>query len=233
AILPDAPAPPMNSRGSPPAGRYFTLAGHSRPRTTLPTPLAPGHLQLGPVRCAWGPYRAGDPAEPVVRDWLAGELGHPAGALAITRTAQGRPMLGAPHADWDASWSHSGGGLLMGLAQGLRVGIDLELERPRPKALVLAERFFAPSEAAALAALPADAREPAFVRLWCAKEAVLKAHGQGLSFGLHRLEFAPEGDGWRLAACDPALGVPGDWSLGSFRPAPGYLATVAWRARWR
>ena len=218
-------------------------------------PLTPGQLQVGPVRCAWRPYRHGERAEPLARDWLAGELGTSAGALAISRSGQGRPQLGGAHGDWDASWSHSGEGLLMALAQGLRVGIDLEVRRPRPKALLLAERFFAPGEAAALAALPDDAREAAFVRLWCAKEAVLKAHGQGLSFGLHRLEFAFDGggenggggdnagggggdggnggDGWRLAACDPVLGVPGDWNLATFRPAPDYLATVAWRERWR
>jgi 4'-phosphopantetheinyl transferase len=195
-------------------------------------PLAEGQLQLGPVRCAWRPYRHGNPAEPLVRDWLSGELGTAADALAIHRSAHGRPRIGAPHADWDASWSHSGEGLLMALAQGLRVGIDLEVKRPRPKAQVLANRFFAPAEAAALAALPDALREAAFVRLWCAKEAVLKAHGQGLSFGLHRLCFSLEGEDWRLHACDPALGAPADWTLRTFRPSADYLATLAWRAAW-
>lgn len=195
-------------------------------------PLAPGQLQLGPIRCAWRPHRHGQPAEPLVRDWLSGELGTPANRLVIHRAGHGRPHLAAPHDDWDASWSHSGEGLLMALAQELRVGIDLEVRRPRPKAQVLANRFFAPEEAAALAALPDAVRETVFVRLWCAKEAVLKAHGHGISFGLHRLVFALEGEDWRLAACDPALGVPADWTLRTFRPAPDYLATVAWRARW-
>ncbi|QDW66844.1 4'-phosphopantetheinyl transferase family protein [Luteimonas granuli] len=195
-------------------------------------PLAAGQLQVGPVRCAWRPYRHGERAEPLAREWLADELGTPPGALEISRSRQGRPLLGGEHAGWDTSWSHSGEGLLMALAHGLRVGIDLEVKRPRPRALVLAERFFAPGEAAALAALPAAGREAAFVSLWCAKEAVLKAHGQGLSFGLHRLEFACEQGNWRLAACDPVLGMPEDWSLETFRPAPDYLATVAWRARW-
>jgi 4'-phosphopantetheinyl transferase len=195
-------------------------------------PLACGQLQVGPVRCAWQPHRHGDPAEPLVRTWLAGELGALPAALDITRERHGRPLLGASHAGFDASWSHSGEGLLMALAADVRIGIDLELERPRPKAQVLANRFFAASEAATLAALPDDVRETAFVKLWCAKEAVLKAHGQGLSFGLHRLVFAPDGDAWGLVACDAALGAPGDWTLHAFRPAPDYLATLAWRPRW-
>src|SRR3546814_8376203 len=93
-----------------------------------------------------------------------------------------------------------------------RSGADLELLRPRPRALALAERFFVRSETGALLALPAEAREAAFVRLWCAKEAVLKAHGRGLAFGLDRLEFALCGDDWALVACDPALGQPSDWT---------------------
>src|SRR3546814_2115637 len=93
---------------------------------------------------------------------------------------------------------------------------SLELLRPRPRALALAERFFVRSETGALLALPAEAREAAFVRLWCAKEAVLKAHGRGLAFGLDRLEFALCGDDWALVACDPALGRPSDWTLHAF-----------------
>ena len=195
-------------------------------------PLLPGQLRVGPVRCAWQAHRHGTPAEPLVRSWLATQLGGQPASLEITREVHGRPLLGAPHGGFDASWSHSGDGLLMALAEDVRIGIDLELERPRPKAQVLANRFFAASEAATLAALPDGAREAAFVRLWCAKEAVLKAHGQGLSFGLHRLVFAPDGEHWALVECDPALGVPADWTLHAFRPAPDYLATVAWRPRW-
>jgi 4'-phosphopantetheinyl transferase len=96
--------------------------------------------------------------------------------------------------------------------------------------MVLAARFFTRDESAALQALPVGQREDAFVRLWCAKEAVLKAHGRGIAFGLHRLEFAAADGGWALQSCDPALGQPADWTLHTFVPMPGYLATLAWRA---
>ncbi len=185
-------------------------------------------LAVGPVRCAWGPHRHGTPAEALARPWLAAALAVPPASLALPRDPHGRPRLDVP--GFDASWSHSGERLLVALGAGVRVGADLELLRPRPRALALAERFFTPAETATLAALPPAALEAGFVRLWCAKEAVLKAHGRGLAFGLDRLEFAPEGDGWRLAACDPALGEPADWTLHAFAPMPGYLASLAWRA---
>ncbi|MCD9029505.1 4'-phosphopantetheinyl transferase superfamily protein [Luteimonas sp. BDR2-5] len=191
-------------------------------------------LRTGPVRCAWRDYRRGQRAETLVRPWLAGQLHVPPAAIDLRRDAHGRPQLalagpGAGPAHLDANWSHSGDGLLVALGEDVDVGVDIEWLRPRPKAMALAERFFAPSEAAWLARLPTATAEDAFVRLWCAKEAVLKAHGHGLSFGLHRLAFAPDGDVWRLVACDPALGTPQDWHLHAFTPMPGYLATLAWR----
>jgi len=186
-------------------------------------------LAIGPVRCAWMPHMRGTPTAPLVEPWLAAQLGVRPHDLGLWRDAHGRPHLGPGCAGFDANWSHSGERLLVALGEGVQLGADLEFLRPRPRAMVLARRFFAPAETRALQALPDAVREQAFVRLWCAKEAVLKAHGRGIAFGLHRLEFAWDGDGWRMRACDPALGTPGDWTLHAFTPVPGYLATLAWR----
>ncbi|WP_052101455.1 4'-phosphopantetheinyl transferase family protein [Novilysobacter arseniciresistens] len=169
-------------------------------------------------------------AEPLARAWLAAQLGHDAITLPLSRTGRGRPQLGPPLDDADCSWSHSGEGLLVALGHRLRVGVDLEWLRPRPRAGELARRFFDPREADWLAARPPSTRTDAFIRLWCAKEAVLKAHGRGLSFGLDRLHIVIDDDGEpRLAGCDPALGAPADWQLRQLRPAPGYLGALAWR----
>jgi len=188
-------------------------------------------LAAGAVRIAWRDYRRGQSAESLLRPWLADTLGRPDSDLVLDRDARGRPQLqvpGQPHLD--ANWSHSGDALLVALGDGVAVGVDIEWMRPRPQAMALAQRFFTAGEATALATRAPDVAEAAFVQLWCAKEAVLKAHGHGLSFGLDRLEFAARDDGWALVACDPALGTPADWHLHAFAPLPGYLATVAW---WR
>ncbi|MGQ4660636.1 4'-phosphopantetheinyl transferase superfamily protein [Lysobacter sp. F6437] len=182
-------------------------------------------------RWTWLPLdRSGSAsAEPLVREWLGVQLGGPGAAVPIGRDPRGRPWLGGPLADWDCNWSHSGDGLLVALGQGIRVGADLEWRRPRPRALELARRFFHPDEADWLAAH--GEQEHAFLRLWCAKEAVLKAHGHGLSFGLDRLVFADTAAGLRMQACDPALGSPSDWTVRELTPAPGYLGALAWRPR--
>jgi 4'-phosphopantetheinyl transferase len=186
-----------------------------------PGPAAP-HWQ-------WLPWHPGTPAEDAARLWLAPQLHCAPQAIALVRDRHGRPRLQAP-ADADIGWSHSGEGLLLAFGRGATIGIDLEREHPRPRALDLARRFFDLSEAQWLEAQTDEAtRAAAFVRLWCAKEAVLKAHGRGLAFGLHRLVFAEDGGRLRLVDTDPGLGDAGLWQLEEFVPHPGYRAALAWR----
>ena len=181
------------------------------------------------LRCAWRAHHRGTPAEPLVRDWLGAELDYAPAAIVLTRDLHGRPRLDAPHARFDLSWSHSGDGLLVALGEGIDVGVDLERLRPRPRALELARRFFHPDEAAWLAGLPEPARNDAFIRLWCAKEAVLKAHGRGIAFGLDKFGLAESDGTLAVREAHPHLGGP--WSLHEWAPRPGYRAALAWRPR--
>lgn len=170
------------------------------------------------------------PAERLAQAWLAPRLQADGGQPLLARDAHGRPRLLQPaHAQRDVSWSHSGDRLLLALGRGVDVGADLERLRPRPRALELARRFFAPSESAWLHAQPDAMRDLAFVRLWCAKEAVLKAHGRGIVFGLHRFEVGERDDAMALLSADAGLGDVGRWTLREFAPEPGYRAALAWR----
>ncbi|WP_133477844.1 4'-phosphopantetheinyl transferase family protein [Cognatilysobacter segetis] len=192
-------------------------------------PHAPSARSSGPVEVAVLPHPAGVPAEALARDWLASALGLAPARIGFARAPHGRPTLQVDDrdSDWDCNWSHSGGRLAIALGVGLRVGIDIERPRARPRAVELARRFFTPAEAEALAALPEPAREPAFLRLWCAKEAVLKAHGRGLAFGLDRLRFEGLASTPRLVAADATLGRPAAWTIEAV-PADGLVGMLAW-----
>lgn len=193
----------------------------------MPEPEYP--RRIGPVRWVQLPQPPGAAAQPLALAWLSRELGLPEASLAVARDAHGRPRLDAPLHGHDVSWSHSGERLLVALGTGVEVGADLERLRPRPRALELAQRFFEPAETAWLAALSEDARNAGFVRLWCAKEAVLKAHGRGIAFGLHRFRIGEVDGAMRLLWADPALGPVQDWELREFAPLPGFRAALAWR----
>jgi 4'-phosphopantetheinyl transferase len=180
-------------------------------------------------RWTWRDHRRGTPAEPLVRAWVAAELGVAEDTIRLTRDAHGRPRFAGALQGFDASWSHSGGGLLIALGEGVDVGVDLEQARPRPRALELADRFFHASEYAWLHGLPEPDRNEAFLRLWCAKEAVLKAHGRGIAFGLDKFGLADLGGMLGMAHAHAGLGGP--WSVHEWAPRPGYRAALAWRSR--
>ncbi|MBO9872980.1 MULTISPECIES: 4'-phosphopantetheinyl transferase family protein [Xanthomonas] len=185
--------------------------------------------RLGPVALWLRPHPPRTSGEAQARRLLAGELALPAAQLPLRRDARGRPGLHAPLAHLDTGWSHSGDYLLVAVAAHARLGVDIERPRPRPRLLELAQRFFHPDEVALLAALAMPAREALFFRLWCAKEALLKAHGHGIAFGLHRLRFAEDAGGaLRLVWCDPGLGVAEAWHLHEWAPVAGYRAALAW-----
>lgn len=171
------------------------------------------------------------PAQAQAAAWLAESLATEPTLVAFARDTFGRPQLQPPLQAHDCNWSHSGEGLLVAVGEGVDLGVDLEWRRPRPRALALAERFFSPPEVQWLQASPDDTHEARFLRLWCAKEAVLKAHGQGLSFGLHRLVFVEDEGVLVLHDCDAALGAASAWTVRELAPAPGYLGALAWRRR--
>jgi 4'-phosphopantetheinyl transferase len=181
-------------------------------------------------------YAASDRRAPLLR-LLAAYLDVPASTLRLREGDHGKPSLQAPFAQGSTlqfNWSHSGNYALIALAHGVALGVDIEHIGKPARALDVARRFFAPGESTALAAVDASARKPAFTGLWCAKEAVLKAAGTGLSFGLERVVFEHlSGADWELADIDPALGAPAAWHVPGFAAAPGYRGALAWRGAAR
>ena len=183
-----------------------------------------------PVRLWLLPHARHQRGEASIRPVLSAALGCGEHDLPLVRDALGRPQLAAPFERYDTNWSHSGDALLLALGESMELGVDIEQLRPRPRTRELAQRFFHADEVAWLDTQTQDTQVLSFVRLWCTKEAVLKAHGKGVSFGLEKLVFLEDCTSLRLAACDPALGAPTDWTLHEWTPLDGYRAAVAWRS---
>jgi len=158
---------------------------------------------------------------------LAAYLGQPPEALTLVDGEYGRPALAAPHDALAFNWSHSGDRALLAIAHGVTPGVDLERWTARPRALEIAQRYFCAEEAAALALLDDALLPTAFLELWTAKEAVLKALGRGLAFGLDRLRFAvpPAAPGLLWLDGDDAA----QWQLQRLDTGTECMAALAWR----
>jgi 4'-phosphopantetheinyl transferase len=154
----------------------------------------------------------------------------------VARGEHGKPHFPGTAGTLGFSWSHSQDTALFAVGRGpagFEVGVDVERIRPRARALELARRFFAPAEAAWLAGLGEADVLGGFLTLWTAKEAVLKAHGGGLSYGLHRVVFASDGDELAPLAFDGDLGPAAGWQVAPIPLEAGLVAAVAWRGEPR
>lgn len=164
----------------------------------------------------------------VLRIVLAGYVGLTPEALCFAQTAEGKPLLetkGGPTIGFNLS--HSGELALIAVTDGRAVGVDVEEVSEMRDITGLANRYFAPSEAAAIDAQPPDRRRSAFFRCWTRKEAFVKAIGKGLSFPLDRFEVTvhPE-EPARLLSIEGEAAKAAAWSIAHLDPEPGYVGAV-------
>lgn len=148
----------------------------------------------------------------LTRSWLrrlAGAyLGLAPEGLQFQVSPQGKPFLAGSPLRFNLS--HSGDWALLAFSRDRPLGIDLEVHRP-VSVLGLAKRFFQASEWTQLQGLSGDWQRQVFFDYWTAKEAYLKATGEGLG-ALSRVEIDAAqlpGDRFPLWRCSSDAAVTG------------------------
>jgi 4'-phosphopantetheinyl transferase len=144
-------------------------------------------------------------------------------------TSRGKPLLAQNDGSKNLKFnvSHSQELALYGFSWDRQIGVDLEYLRALSDAENIAKRFFTLQEFATLSNVALEKKEKAFFQLWTAKEAYLKATGEGLSSSLDQVEIALQSDQVQLLSINGNFQTAAQWSLYSLIPAPNYLATVA------
>lgn len=166
-------------------------------------------------------FRAG---RGLLRDILAGYLGLDPRDVPLATGAHGKPGLSGAGAELRFNLAHSGDRLLLAIATGREVGVDIEqIGSDRPLE-AMARLVFSPGEQAELAGLSPSAREQAFCRGWVRKEACLKGCGRGFSLPGNCVEVSPldEAVASLLVNCDEQYWQVADLMV----PAP-YCAALA------
>ena len=187
----------------------------SAERIAAPTRLNPGQLRFARrfyLRLLLGAY-----------------LGLPGKDVILQRSVRGKPRLdrSVHSSPLQFSMAKSDDRVLVGISREIPVGVDLEpCNRVARNSLGLARRYFSEAESGSLEQLPETLHNPAFMRAWACKEAVVKAYGEGIANQLCRftvemnplvapamLDFDGEGNA--------------DWSLAVLRPDEDYIAALA------
>lgn len=160
-----------------------------------------------------------------LRRILGGYLGRDPASLRFAHNPHGKPGLEGTSLRFNLS--HSGSLMLVAVADGRELGVDIEQVRPEFGGEAIARRFFAPAEVEALLALPAADRTLAFFRGWSRKEAYIKAVGKGLAMPLDQFEVEIRPDRpAALLATRPDSAEAGRWTLVELPAEPGYAAAL-------
>ena len=121
-----------------------------------------------------------------IRQELSGLLGRPPADVFITHDAKGAPSLtNAP--DTHISISRTEGWSALAMSTRSSIGIDIERIRPVEWAPML-QMVSTAEEARTLSGLNGHALD-AFYRLWTAKEAIMKAAGEGFRMGARSIRI--------------------------------------------
>jgi 4'-phosphopantetheinyl transferase len=103
--------------------------------------------------------------------------------------AYGRPEIAAPVSPLRFNLSHTNGLVVCLVSRSREVGVDVECLERASRWVDLADRYFAPREAAALRREPPEGRPIRFLEYWTLKESYIKARGLGLAIPLTDFSF--------------------------------------------
>jgi len=152
--------------------------------------------------------------------------------ISLALNEYGKPYLAHPATSLQFNVAHSGDLVLLGFTRGHLIGVDVERLRPDFATTEIANRFFAPDEAAIVAALPEPDRAQGFFNCWSRKEAYIKARGLGLSLPLSSFSVVFTcGEPPALLRVDNDPTAPQRWTILDLPTCEAYAAAAAFEAR--
>jgi 4'-phosphopantetheinyl transferase len=128
----------------------------------------------------------------VLRAILAAYLGSSGNRIMFNSNSFGKPSLmdGLTDLPLTFNLSHSKGLVIIGVAVGLHLGVDVELVQPLADMESIARQYFTGDEQGLLQTCTAERKDEAFFVCWTRKEAYIKAVGKGLSIPLDSFDVS-------------------------------------------
>jgi 4'-phosphopantetheinyl transferase len=149
--------------------------------------------------------------------------------LRYRQAEHGKPSLDDPWAESGIRFnvSNAEDGLLVALAAGRELGVDLEPLHRAVDRDAVARRFFSAPENEVYDTIPEDERDAAFFTCWTRKEAYIKAVGDGLTMPLDCFDVTLRpGEPARLLATRGDPSQAARWTMRELDAGPGWLAAL-------
>jgi 4'-phosphopantetheinyl transferase len=170
----------------------------------------------------------GGRSDPRLRTLVAAYAGQDEASLSLSIGAHGKPYLDGHPLRFNLS--HSGEWTLIALARGCELGVDLEHARRVRRRTALLERCFTDAERGRLA----NGGDAALLRYWAAKEALVKAIGRGIAYGLKSIEIDEDASGGLCVRALSGAAAPASrWQLAGLEPGEDGFAALAYEGRVR
>jgi len=160
-----------------------------------------------------------------MRGLLGKLLGAPAADLRFVRGPFGKPQLEGH--DLRFNFSDTKDAVLLGVANGIDIGIDLETMHRRVDHEAVAGHYFTPDETQHLSGLTGDERKRRFLELWTRKEAVLKASGVGIMDDLKELRVLDGTNTMQVSHPDFVRMSPPQYHVRTWRIGDAHLVSLA------
>jgi 4'-phosphopantetheinyl transferase len=162
-----------------------------------------------------------------IRHLLTLYLGGDPSTFQFSMGSHGKPCL--PHTALRFNLAHCEGLVLIAIAKGQEIGIDVENARAKIQADVISGQFFSVAERKQLAALGPSERITGFFCCWTLKEALLKAAGMGLRRSPKDFSVSLPCGRRRPVVLDTAHTCRDlqSWYLHRVAAPPGYVAALA------
>lgn len=146
----------------------------------------------------------------------------------FTPNDYGRPLIanGAAAGQISFNVSHTDSLIILAVARGHELGVDVENIRTRAACIDIADRFFAPAEVSALHALPPARQQQRFFEYWTLKESYIKARSMGLSIPLDHFSFDLLEDDIGISIHPDQGDRPQRWRFWQMSLGPEYLGAL-------
>ncbi len=142
---------------------------------------------------------------------------------------KGKPFLSPPQQQFlKFNLSHKNQYTVYGISK-IDLGIDLETIDDNVQVKDIAKRFFTEDEYNNLCHLPITEQTEYFFKLWTAKEAYLKAIGQGISAGLDSINFIKQINNftWKFEILNSLNTEQSLWKINTKKVIKNYFLSIA------